>query len=255
MEPFFGRHRRRPRPDSDSLLKHVAAVDVSNDQSVRCDGAGDFRCFEFNSELFPDITVDKNIRQMPEVGSVRVLPASEFMIIVMQTTGNGNVKYWLTLSSHDWLERDAASWPIDKTATGWSRSELRLFVRPNALRMWWMRMHKTISNAWVAAGGARLLQARQFPRAVSASASVAHRTNEKISWRPCKCLYVLCLVCHMFCDVWLVIFWLCLDGFKRKNLNLDFARYSCRTQKAGGPRPTGRYIDMCIYGKYKYYVR
>ena len=45
-----------------------------------------------------------------------------------------------------------------------------------------------ISNAWVAAGGARLLQARQFPRAVSASASVAHRTNEKISWRPCKCL-------------------------------------------------------------------
>ena len=103
-----------------------------------------------------------------------------------------------------------------------------------------------ISNAWVAAGGARLLQARQFPRAVSASASVAHRTNEKISWRPCKCLYVLCLVCHMFCDVWLVIFWLCLDGFKRKNLNLDFARYSCRTQKAGGARPTGRYIDLII---------
>ena len=105
-----------------------------------------------------------------------------------------------------------------------------------------------ISNAWVAAGGARLLQARQFPRAVSASASVAHRTNEKISWRPCKCLYVLCLVCHMFCDVWLVIFWLCLDGFKRKNLNLDFARYCCRTQKAGGPRPTGRYIDLLDCG-------
>ena len=112
-------------------------------------------------------------------------------------------------------------------------------VRPHEV----LRTHKTISNAWVAAGGARLLQARQFPRAVSASASVAHRTNEKISWRPCKCLYVLCLVCHMFCDVWLVIFWLCLDGFKRKNLNLDFARYSCRTQKAGGARPTGRYID------------
>ena len=60
------------------------------------------------------------------------------VIMVMQTTGNGNVKYWLALSSHDWLERGAASWPIDKTATGWSRSELRLFVRPNALRMWWI---------------------------------------------------------------------------------------------------------------------
>merc|ERR1712008_288204 len=99
-----------------------------------------------------------------------------------------------------------------------------------------LRTHKTISNAWVASGGARFLQARQFPRAVSASASVAHRTNEKISWRPCKCLYVLCLVCHMFCDVWLVIFWLCLDGFKRKNLNLDFMRKqraNARTCKRG----------------------
>ena len=139
MEPFFGRHRRRP-PSRQRLAAEAGGCRrrQQHDQSVRCDGAGDFRCFEFNSELLPDITVDKNIRQMPEVGSVRVLPASEFMIMVMQTTGNGNVKYWLALSSHDWLERDAASWPIDKTATGWSRSELRLIVRPNALRMWWI---------------------------------------------------------------------------------------------------------------------
>ena len=67
----------------------------------------------------------------------------------------------VAMATDVWLQLGAHIWPTDsRPGVGWVRDQLRIWVRPAALRFLWHCLHISLLVGWQAAGGPRLSQAR-----------------------------------------------------------------------------------------------